>query len=98
MSRIGLTALLALAFSGSGCAGFEALDKAAADMAGQTPTCTQDPAIGADNYGGKTCRVSHTIWSSTTTTTTVEETGKAPVTIRTVTTPSGTTTELVPTP
>lgn len=95
MSRIGLTALLALAFSGSGCAGFKALDKAAADMARQTPTCTQDPAIGADNYGGKTCRVSHTVWSSTTT---VEETGKAPITIRTVTTPSGSTTELVPTP
>ncbi|WP_313007188.1 hypothetical protein [Brevundimonas vesicularis] len=96
MSRIGLIALLALAFSGSGCAGFKALDKAAADMASQTPTCTQNPAIGADNYGGRTCRVSHTVWSSTTTT--IEETGKAPVTIRTVTTPSGTTTELVPTP
>lgn len=96
MSRIGFIALLALALSGSGCAGFKALDKAAADMASQTPTCTQDPAIGADNYGGKTCRVSHTVWSSTTTT--IEATGKAPVTIRTVTTPSGTTTELVPTP
>ena len=96
MSRIGFIAMLALAVSASGCAGLKALDNAAADMASQTPTCTQDPAIGADNYGSKTCRVSHTVWSSTTTT--VEETGKATVTIRTVTTPSGTATEIVPTP
>ena len=96
MSRIGFVAVLTLAVSASGCAGFEALDQAAADMARQAPTCTQEPAIGADNYGGKTCRVSHTVWSSTTTT--VEETSKAPVTTRTVTTPSGTTTEIVPTP
>jgi len=96
MTRIGFVVLLALAVSGSGCAGFQALDQAAADMASQTPTCTQDPAIGADNYGGKTCRVSHTVWSSSTTT--VEETGKAPIKTRTVTTPSGTTTEIVPTP
>lgn len=96
MSRIGFVALLALAVSGSGCAGFQALDRTAADMASQAPTCTQEPAIGADNHGGKTCRVSHTVWSSTTTT--VEETGKAPVTTRTVTTPSGTTTEIAPTP
>lgn len=96
MTRIGVVVLLALAVSGSGCAGFQALDQAAADMASQTPTCTQDPAIGADNYGGKTCRVSHTVWSSSTTT--VEETGKVPITTRTVTTLSGTTTEIVPTP
>ena len=96
MSRIGFIAMLALAVSASGCAGLKALDNAAADMASQTPTCTQDPAIGADNYGGKTCLVSHTVWSSTTTT--VEQTGKAPATTRTVTTPSGTTTEIAPTP
>lgn len=96
MSRIRFAAVLALAVSASGCAGFEALDQAAADMARQAPTCTQEPAIGADNYGTKSCSVTHTLRSSTTTT--VQEPGKAPVTTRTVTTPSGTTTEIVPTP
>ncbi|MFN6981353.1 MAG: hypothetical protein ACK4NU_05435 [Brevundimonas sp.] len=100
MSRIGFAALTALAVSGSGCTSLQALDQAATDLANQTPTCTHEPAVGIDNYGGKTCTITHTVRSSTTTTTTttVEETGKAPVTTRTVTTPSGTTTEIVPTP
>ncbi|MFN7111275.1 MAG: hypothetical protein ACK4M2_06520 [Brevundimonas sp.] len=98
MSRIGLAALVALTVSGSGCTSLQALDQAATDLSNQTPTCTHEPAVGIDNYGGKTCTVTHTVRSSTTTTTTVEETGKAPVTTRTVTTPSGTTTEIVPTP
>jgi len=96
MSRIGFIALTALAVSGSGCTSLRALDQAATDLANQTPTCTQEPAVGIDNYGGKTCTITHTVRSSTTTT--VEETGKEPVTTRTVTTPSGTTTEIVPTP
>ena len=96
MSRIGFIALTALAVSGSGCTSLRALDHAATDLANQTPTCTQEPAVGVDNYGGKTCTITHTVRSSTTTT--VEETGKEPVTTRTVTTPSGTTTEIVPTP
>jgi len=96
MSRIGFIALTALAVSGSGCTSLRALDQAATDLANQTPTCTQEPAVGVDNYGGKTCTITHTVRSSTTTT--VEETGKEPVTTRTVTTPSGTTTEIVPTP
>jgi hypothetical protein len=98
MSRIRFIALTALAVSGSGCTSLRALDQAATDLANQTPTCTQEPAVGVDNYGGKTCTITHTVRSSTTTTTTVEETGKEPVTTRTVTTPSGTTTEIVPTP
>ena len=96
MSRIGFIALTALAVSGSGCTSLRALDQAATDLANQTPTCTQEPAVGVDNYGGKTCTITHTVRSSTTTT--VEETGKEPVTTLTVTTPSGTTTEIVPTP
>lgn len=96
MSRIRFIALTALAVSGSGCTSLRALDQAATDLANQTPTCTQEPAVGIDNYGGKTCTITHTVRSSTTTT--VEETGKEPVTTRTVTTPSGTTTEIVPTP
>lgn len=96
MSRIGFAAVLALLVPAGGCSSLRALDQAAADMASQTPTCTHEPAIGMDSYGGKTCRVSHTVWSSTTTT--VEEPGKPPVTTRTVTTRSGTTTEVVPTP
>ncbi|EDX79433.1 MAG: hypothetical protein U1C74_21745 [Phenylobacterium sp.] len=96
MSRIRFIALTALAVSGSGCTSLRALDQAATDLANQTPTCTQEPAVGVDNYGGKTCTITHTVRSSTTTT--VEETGKEPVTTRTVTTPSGTTTEIVPTP
>jgi hypothetical protein len=98
MSRIRFAALAALAISGSGCTSLRALDQAATDLANQTPTCTQEPAVGIDNHGSKTCTVTHTVWTSTTTTTTVEETGKEPVTTRTVTTPSGTTTEIVPTP
>ena len=96
MSRIRFIALTALAVSGSGCTSLRALDQAATDLANQTPTCTQEPAVGVDNYGGKTCTITHTVRSSTTTT--VEETGKEPVTTSTVTTPSGTTTEIVPTP
>jgi hypothetical protein len=92
MSRIRFIALTALAV----CTSLRALDQAATDLANQTPTCTQEPAVGVDNYGGKTCTITHTVRSSTTTT--VEETGKEPVTTRTVTTPSGTTTEIVPTP
>ncbi|MFN7127848.1 MAG: hypothetical protein ACK4OJ_02180 [Brevundimonas sp.] len=89
-------AVLTLAASTGGCSGFHALDQAASDLASQQPTCVQDPAIGIDSYGGRTCRISHTVWSSTTTT--VEEPGEKPVTTRTITTPSGTTTEVVPTP
>ena len=88
--------MMALAVSSSGCAGLQAIDQAAAEMSRQTPTCTPTPAIGADNHGGVRCSVTHVVRSSTTTT--VQEPGNAPVTIRTVTTPSGTTTEIVPTP
>ena len=57
MSRIRFIALTALAVSGSGCTSLRALDQAATDLANQTPTCTQEPAVGVDNYGGKTCTV-----------------------------------------
>lgn len=77
----------------AGCSGLRALDQAAADMAQQTPACTHRPTIGVDDYGGKTCSVSHTIWS--TTTTTVQEQGKPAVTTRTTTTRNGTTTEVL---
>jgi hypothetical protein len=96
MSRIGVLAILVLGVPAGGCASFRALDQAAGDLASQAPPCTQQPAIGANNYGAKSCSVTFTLRSSTTTT--VQEPGKAPVTTRTVTTPSGTTTEVVPTP
>lgn len=96
MSLAKCTFMITFAVSSSGCAGLQAIDQAAADMARQTPTCTPAPAIGADNHGGVHCSVTHVVRSSTTTT--VQEPGKAPVTTRIVTTPSGTTTEIVPTP
>ncbi|WP_395944514.1 hypothetical protein [Brevundimonas sp.] len=101
MSRIGFAGLLTLAVSATGCASLQRFDQAAADLAARSEaTCTPEPALGLTDFTGPSCRVSQTFYSKTVTTTTVEEAGQAPVTTRTatVTTPSGTRTEVVPTP